>query len=95
MPDPTGYGRVIRVGDRVRAIVEERDADEAQRRITEVGVSVYAFSGDGFADTLAGIGSDNDQNEYYLTDAVAALTASGGVTPIDAADPEEVQGINT
>jgi bifunctional UDP-N-acetylglucosamine pyrophosphorylase/glucosamine-1-phosphate N-acetyltransferase len=95
MDDPTGYGRIIRVGDRVRAIVEERDADPAQREIREVGVSVYAFDGTGLADTLASIGNDNEQGEFYLTDVIAELASGGGVVPIDAADPADVQGINT
>jgi bifunctional UDP-N-acetylglucosamine pyrophosphorylase/glucosamine-1-phosphate N-acetyltransferase len=58
-------------------------------------VSVYAFAGDGFDETLSAIGSDNEQNEFYLTDAVAVLTSQGGVNALDAADAEEVQGINT
>jgi len=95
MSDPTGYGRVVRADDRVEAVVEERDADEAQSRITEVAVSTYVFDGDGLDETLRSIDDHNDQGEFYLTDAVAALTADGGVAAIDAADPAEVQGINT
>lgn len=95
MPDPTGYGRVIRVGDRVRAIVEERDADEAQREIDEVAVSTYVFDGAGLVDTLVDINNDNEQGEYYLTDAVAAMASEGGVVAIEGADAQEVLGVNT
>ena len=95
MPDPTGYGRVVRVGDRVRAVVEERDADAAQRAIDEVAVSTYVFDGAGLADTLGSIEDDNDQGEYYLTDAVAAIASGGGVAAVAGADPREVQGVNT
>ncbi len=95
MPDPTGYGRVVRVGDRVRAIVEERDADEAQREIDEVAVSTYVFDGAGLVDTLVDINNDNEQGEYYLTDAVAAMASEGGVAAIAGADAQEVLGVNT
>lgn len=95
VPNPTGYGRVVRVGDRVRAIVEERDADEAQRDIQEIAVSTYVFEGAGLVETLADIDSDNDQGEYYLTDAVAAMASEGGVAAVSAADAAEALGVNT
>lgn len=95
MPDPTGYGRVIRVGDRVRRIVEESDADEAQREIREVAVSTYVFEGAGLVDTLADIGNENEQGEYYLPDAVAAMASEGGIAAVVGADEREVQGVNT
>lgn len=95
MPDPTGYGRVIRVGDRVRAIVEEKDADETQRAIDEVAVSTYVFDGAGLVETLSSIGNENEQGEYYLTDAVAAMASEGGVAAVAGAEAREVQGVNT
>ena len=95
LDDPTGYGRVIRVGDRVRAIVEERDADDAQREIDEVAVSTYVFEGAGLVETLVEVGNDNEQGEYYLTDAVAAMASEGGVAAITVDDSQEVQGVNT
>jgi bifunctional UDP-N-acetylglucosamine pyrophosphorylase/glucosamine-1-phosphate N-acetyltransferase len=95
MPDPTGYGRVIRVGDRVRAIVEQRDADEVQRAIDEVAVSTYVFEGAGLVETLSSISNENEQREYYLTDAVAAMASEGGVAAVAGADAREVQGVNT
>ena len=95
MPDPTGYGRVLREGNRVVGIVEERDATPEQRRITEVAVSTYAFAGGALAAALGGLGRGNDQGEYYLTDAVAALAASGTVRGVPVADPAEVQGVNS
>ena len=52
MPDPTGYGRVIRYGDRVVGIVEESDVDEEQRSITEVAVSTYVFDGTALTEAL-------------------------------------------
>jgi bifunctional UDP-N-acetylglucosamine pyrophosphorylase/glucosamine-1-phosphate N-acetyltransferase len=95
MEDPTGYGRVVRHGDRVTAIVEERDADEAQRAITEVAVSTYAFAGDRLGDALGRIGRANSQGEYYLTDVVAVLAAEGGVRAVAAAEAADVLGVNS
>jgi bifunctional UDP-N-acetylglucosamine pyrophosphorylase/glucosamine-1-phosphate N-acetyltransferase len=95
MSDPTGYGRVVRDGDRVVAIVEERDTDEAQRAIREVAVSTYAFDGDALTGALAVIGRDNAQGEYYLTDAIGVIAGTGLVTAVAGADSQEVQGVNS
>ncbi|MCJ7725074.1 MAG: bifunctional UDP-N-acetylglucosamine diphosphorylase/glucosamine-1-phosphate N-acetyltransferase GlmU [Acidimicrobiia bacterium] len=95
MPDPTGYGRVIRDGDRVVAIVEERDATDEQRAVSEVAVSTYAFEGPALAAALAKIGNDNTQGEYYLTDAIASIAADGVVRAMTGADAAEVQGVNS
>jgi len=95
MPDPTGYGRVLRSGGKVTGIVEHRDATPEQRAICEVAVSTYAFEGTALAAALAGLGQGNDQGEYYLTDAVAALAAGGEVRGVPVADPAEVQGVNS
>ena len=95
LSNPTGYGRVIRVGDRVRAVVEERDADDAQREINEVAASTYVFEGAGLVATLTDVGNENEQGEYYLTDAVAAMASDGGVSAVLVDDPQEVLGVNT
>ncbi len=95
MGDPTGYGRVVRRGDRVAAVVEERDADDEERAITEVAVSTYAFDGAALATALDAIGRDNAQGEYYLTDVIAVLAGDGGVAAAAGADPSEVQNVNS
>ena len=95
LPDPTGYGRVIRADGRVTAVVEETDADEAQRAVDEVAVSTYVFDGGALRDALGRVGTDNEQGEMYLTDAVALLAASGGVEALPAAEPDEVLGVNS
>jgi bifunctional UDP-N-acetylglucosamine pyrophosphorylase/glucosamine-1-phosphate N-acetyltransferase len=95
MPDPTGYGRVIRYGDRVVGIVEESDADEEQQRIGEVAVSTYVFDGDALSVALGEIRADNEQAEYYLTDAIGALAAPGMVRAVAAAEPSDVLGVNS
>jgi bifunctional UDP-N-acetylglucosamine pyrophosphorylase/glucosamine-1-phosphate N-acetyltransferase len=76
--DPTGYGRVITSSDgRFQAIVEERDATPEQRRIREVGVSVYAFSAAALRDALPLLSSENAAGEFYLTDVPGILAAMG------------------
>ena len=95
LDDPTGYGRIIRVGDAVSEIVEERDATDEQRRVTEVNTSVYVFDGSLLAAALDRITPDNDQGEYYLTDTIAMLRAKGErVGGYLTEDAIEVSGIN-
>jgi bifunctional UDP-N-acetylglucosamine pyrophosphorylase/glucosamine-1-phosphate N-acetyltransferase len=96
VPDPTGYGRVVR--DRwghVKAIVEHADATEAERKITEINSSVYAFDAAKLRAALAQVGSDNAQGEQYLPDVVRIFVKGGD--PVGAAlidDWHEVAGVN-
>jgi bifunctional UDP-N-acetylglucosamine pyrophosphorylase/glucosamine-1-phosphate N-acetyltransferase len=96
VPDPTGYGRIIRdVGDHVVAIVEERDATDEQRRIREINTGLMACSGNRLADWLERLTPDNAQGEYYLTDIVGCALDDGvTVVPVEADDYAEVLGIN-
>jgi len=94
MPDPTGYGRVIRKDGLVAGIVEESDADEATRAIDEVAVSTYAFDAAGLGDSLDRLDDDNHQGEYYLTDVVGILASSASVGAV-MTDPEETLGVNS
>src|SRR5574341_1579316 len=93
--DPAGYGRVIREGGRPVAIVEHRDATAAQRAIREIGTSTYCFDAGRLWPALDRVTPQNDQGEYYLTDVVSILAASGApVEAVAAPDPEECIGIN-
>ncbi len=96
MPDPAGYGRVVRDRwGRVKAIVEHADASEAEREITEINSGVYAFDAAKLRAALAEIGSDNAQGERYLPDVVRILVKGGD--PVGAAlidDWHEVAGVN-
>jgi bifunctional UDP-N-acetylglucosamine pyrophosphorylase/glucosamine-1-phosphate N-acetyltransferase len=96
LSDPTGYGRVIRddAGE-VVGIVEERDADDEQRGISEVAVSMYAFAGGELLRALNEVGVSNDQGEMYLTDVVGLLAAEGAPIASAAASPVEVAGVNS
>lgn len=69
--DPTGYGRILRTQDgQVTQIVEQKDATESQREITEVNAGVYAFDASFLSAALASLSTDNAQHELYLTDVV-------------------------
>ncbi|MFQ5609519.1 MAG: NTP transferase domain-containing protein, partial [Woeseiaceae bacterium] len=96
LPDPTGYGRIIRdVEDHVTAIVEEDDATDDQRRLNEINTGLMACPGRHLARWLERLAPDNAQGEYYLTDIVACAIEDGvAVVPVDAADYAEVLGIN-
>ena len=95
LDDPSGYGRIVRSGQSVTSIVEERDATPDQRSISEVNTSVYAFDGHLLASALDRIGTDNDQGEQYLTDVVAVLVADGQGVAAFVADEEEGLGVNS
>ena len=96
LDDPRGYGRIIRdAGGSVTAIVEEKDADDEQRRIDEINSGMYAFSGDLLADRLTRLTTDNAQGEEYLTDVIGMLCQDGvTVSASLCADSDEILGVN-
>lgn len=96
LADPSGYGRIVRQGDAVRAIVEHKDASAEQRQIREIYTGIMAVPTGALKRWLAGLRNDNAQGEYYLTDIVAMAVADG--TPVVAAQPAseaEVLGVNS
>ena len=97
LDQPGAYGRIIRDGDnRVTAIVEAKDATEAQSRIREVNSGLMAVKADCLQRWLDGLDNNNEQNEYYLTDIVARAVADGiTVKPVVAEANIEILGINT
>jgi bifunctional UDP-N-acetylglucosamine pyrophosphorylase/glucosamine-1-phosphate N-acetyltransferase len=97
LPDPSGYGRVVRNPDgTVARIVEERDADASQRKIREVNSGTYAFDRRFLARSLPRLTDVNAQREFYLTDLVVeALEEGRVVVPVMAGNPDEVRGINS
>jgi bifunctional UDP-N-acetylglucosamine pyrophosphorylase/glucosamine-1-phosphate N-acetyltransferase len=94
---PTGYGRILRGPDgRVTGIVEERDASEAERAITEINPGIYAVRSDVLFRLLAELRPDNAQGELYLTDLVGLVVRAGGrIATVRASTSEEVAGVNT
>ena len=96
IPDPSGYGRIIRdEAGSLAGIVEEADASPAQRAIDEINSGCYAFDGALLADAIKRIGAGHAQGQEYLTDAVAILRGEGHQAgTVQAADPAEVRGVN-
>jgi bifunctional UDP-N-acetylglucosamine pyrophosphorylase/glucosamine-1-phosphate N-acetyltransferase len=94
LPDPTGYGRVLRdAGGEVTGVVEERDATAEQRAINEANVGFYVFRRP-VVDGLSRLAPDNDQGEYYLPDLIPLLLADGGRVATSEAPEHEVLGVN-
>lgn len=96
-PDPEGYGRIIRdeQGKFIK-IVEDREADTSEKLVNEINSGIYCFESRMLFSSLAQLKPDNAKSEYYLTDIVQILNASGGlVQAVDIADFWEVCGINT
>jgi bifunctional UDP-N-acetylglucosamine pyrophosphorylase/glucosamine-1-phosphate N-acetyltransferase len=92
---PYGYGRVLRQGGRVKRVVEERDATDDEKKVSEINTSVYCFEADRLWATLAEVKPDNDQGEYYLTDVIGILNRRGArVEGVPVADPREALGVN-
>ncbi len=95
MPDPHGYGRVVRDDGRVVRIVEEKDASDAERRIAEINTGVMLCSAARLKSWLGRLGNDNAQGEYYLTDLIAMAVADRvEVHGVKADNEDEVMGIN-
>jgi bifunctional UDP-N-acetylglucosamine pyrophosphorylase / glucosamine-1-phosphate N-acetyltransferase len=95
--DARAYGRIVRDGaGRLQAIVEDADADDAQRGLTEVNSSIYVFETEKLWPVLERIEPVNAQGELYLTDAVRLLVEAGEeVVVFKAPDADEVEGVNT
>ncbi|WP_122820255.1 bifunctional UDP-N-acetylglucosamine diphosphorylase/glucosamine-1-phosphate N-acetyltransferase GlmU [Varibaculum vaginae] len=95
VPDPTGYGRIIRSETgAVTAIVEDRDCQESQRQIREINAGIYAFDAEFLTHALSGLGTDNDQGEVYLTDTIALAAANGRAGTYLLADYIQAEGCN-
>ncbi|MDT0583350.1 bifunctional UDP-N-acetylglucosamine diphosphorylase/glucosamine-1-phosphate N-acetyltransferase GlmU [Brumicola blandensis] len=95
LDDPTGMGRIVRDGDNIKAIVEHKDASDAQREIKEINTGMMLMAGSDLKRWLGALSNDNAQGEYYLTDVIE-MAANEGLT-IRAAHPvweREVEGVN-
>jgi len=96
MADPSGYGRIVRAGEKVQAIVEHKDASDAQRQIQEVYSGIMAVPASLLKVWLGRIDNQNAQGEYYLTDVVKLAVADG--VPVVAhkiSDSLQVAGVNS
>ncbi len=88
--DPTGYGRIVRKGGKVK-IVEHKDATEEERKINEVNSGIYIFSGKFLLENIMKLTNNNAQGEYYLTDLVEM---AGKVETLLLDDSIQVSGVN-
>ena len=94
--DPRGYGRIVRAGGRIAAIVEERDATEEQRAIDEINSGIYAFDLGPLFASLTSLRAGNAQGEYYLTDLVRMYHDRGiPVETVTIDDAREITGVNS
>ena len=96
LPDPTGYGRILREGGSIVGIVEQKDASEQQRAIREINTGIMVAPTARLKKWLATLSNNNAQKEYYLTDIVARAVADG--VPVVSAQPAaewETLGVNS
>ena len=96
VPNPTGYGRIIRDDSGAfLKITEEADATPEQRAVDEINSGVYAFEAHLLGDAVKRVPTDNAKGEEYLTDVIAILRAEGHhVASVTLEDPDEVLGVN-
>lgn len=94
--NPFGYGRVIREADNsVSHIVEEKDATDEERKVTEINSGTYVFDNKALFEMLNKVGNDNAQGEYYLPDVIGLLKEAGEVvSAFVMADSDEGLGVN-
>ena len=97
LPEPGRYGRILRDADgELAGIVEYLDADEQQRAIDEVNVSLYCFNTDSLLAALPQLNNDNAKSEYYLTDVLEIMKSAGQtLAAVPSVPAEEVLSVNT
>jgi len=96
LENPDGYGRVVREGGKISAIVEHKDASPGERDIQEINSGIYAFDVAPLFAALGAIGSANAQGEYYLPDLVRIYRGRGmTVETVKLDDPREILGVNS
>ncbi len=95
--DPFGYGRIIRGQDsNIAGIVEEKDATDKEKAITEVNTGIFAFTGRALKENIGNLRTDNKQSELYLTDVIQMLKDEGKkIGGFTICDEEEMLGINS
>lgn len=94
--DPTNYGRIVRDGDKLASIVEEKDATPAQKAIKEVNAGIYCLNWSKIKPAFSQLTSNNAQGEYYLTDIISWGGKQGlNVNAYTLENNEEIFGINS
>jgi len=96
VPDPSGYGRIVREHGKIVRIVEQKDANEAERAINEINTGIIVAPTAKLRQWLAALSNDNAQGEYYLTDIIASAVADGiEVVSAQPDDFAETVGVNS
>jgi UDP-N-acetylglucosamine diphosphorylase/glucosamine-1-phosphate N-acetyltransferase len=97
LPDPTGYGRVIRESDqRISRIVEHKDATDDERAVREINSGIYVFDKQPLVHALGRITNQNAQGEYYLPDVFELFFQEHRIMlPFEVASFDELRGVNT
>lgn len=94
--NPFGYGRIVKKGEDVQAIVEEKEASEEIKKIKEVNAGVYCFNNKELFEALEKINNNNEKGEYYLTDVIGIAVKEGKkVRTFLLEDNDEILGINS
>ncbi|NDC09068.1 MAG: UDP-N-acetylglucosamine diphosphorylase/glucosamine-1-phosphate N-acetyltransferase [Oxalobacteraceae bacterium] len=96
LEDPTGYGRIIRINQRIVRIVEQKDATEIERAVQEVNTGILVAPTRALKIWLGKLSNNNAQQEYYLTDVIAMAVQDG--IPVESAQPAhvwETLGVNS
>lgn len=94
--NPFGYGRILKKGEDVQAIVEEKEASEEIKKIKEVNAGVYCFNNKELFEALEKIDNNNEKGEYYLTDVIGIAVKEGKkVRTFLLGDNDEILGINS
>lgn len=95
MQDPFGYGRIIRDGDGISAIVEQADADDKTAAICEINSGMYWFNSKFLLEFFENMKPENSQGEYYLTDSLAYAVKTGNRAGAYVANPDTAMGANS
>lgn len=93
-PNPFGYGRVIRDGENLSRIVEQKDATDAEKAVLEINSGMYFFDIKKLASALSKLTNNNAQGEYYLTDTIEILISEGEKVGAEIIDFESILGVN-
>ena len=94
--NPFGYGRIVKENGKISNIVEEKEADENEKKIDEINTGVYIFKNESLLYAIKKIDNNNSKGEYYLTDAIKILTSEDyNVDSFQIEDEDEILGVNS
>ncbi|WP_298101610.1 bifunctional UDP-N-acetylglucosamine diphosphorylase/glucosamine-1-phosphate N-acetyltransferase GlmU [uncultured Campylobacter sp.] len=94
--NPFGYGRIVKENGKISNIVEEKEANEKEKKIDEINTGVYIFKNESLLYAIEKIDNNNSKGEYYLTDAIKILTNENyNVDSFQIEDEDEILGVNS